>query len=250
VYKRQQSPYFPNSFYPEADILKAQIYFATCQYEYATTVVAAFKVKYEPIQKQLNAVVTKVEKPEDAFKFFQDVVAKKADLPPESKRIIELSLGDRQLLRYLEYVKVIDEEASRFTKAPDSFKNSNLGNDVKDALDNTRTLAVESGGNLVKERYQRNLDELNEHLRDAAKILIDITAAERSKLDQAVDSGTKFTEADAKIYGVVNPDEEHILWPFDGEFWRDELGFYRQVVVSKCGRLQRYEAHSQVDRRG
>lgn len=242
-----QSPYFPNSFYPEADILRAQIFFATCQYDYATTVVAAFKVKYEPIQKQLQGIVGKIEKPEEAFQFFRDVVGKKADLPPESKRIIELSLSDRQMRRYLEYVKVIDEEAIRFTKAPDSFKNSELGNDVKDALDNTRTLAIEAGGNLVKERYQRNLDELSEHLRDAAKVLIDITAAERNKLDQAVDSGTKFTEADAKVFGVVNPDEEHILWPFDGEFWRDELGFYRQVVVSKCGRLQRYEAHSKMD---
>jgi hypothetical protein len=27
-----------------------------------------------------------------------------------------------------------------------------------------------------------------------------------------------------------------VLWPFDGEYWRDELGFYRQVVVSKCGK--------------
>jgi hypothetical protein len=39
-----------------------------------------------------------------------------------------------------------------------------------------------------------------------------------------------------KIFGVVKPDEEHILWPFDGEYWRDELGFYRQVVESACGR--------------
>ena len=28
-----ESPYFPNSFYPEADILKAVIYFANCQYD-------------------------------------------------------------------------------------------------------------------------------------------------------------------------------------------------------------------------
>ena len=55
--------------------------------------------------------------------------------PAEAKRIIELSLSDRQLLRYLEYVKVIDEESSRFTKAPDSFKSSPLGNDVKDGID-------------------------------------------------------------------------------------------------------------------
>jgi hypothetical protein len=34
----------------------------------------------------------------------------------------------------------------------------------------------------------------------------------------------------------VTADEEHYLWPFNGEFWRDELGFYRQQVVSRCGR--------------
>ena len=25
------------------------------------------------------------------------------------------------------------------------------------------------------------------------------------------------------------------IWPFDGEYWRDELGYYRQVVHSSCG---------------
>ena len=28
-----EAPYFPNSFYPEAEILKAVIYFANCQYD-------------------------------------------------------------------------------------------------------------------------------------------------------------------------------------------------------------------------
>ena len=31
-------------------------------------------------------------------------------------------------------------------------------------------------------------------------------------------------------------DEEHQMWPFDGEYWRDELGFYRQQVTPRCGR--------------
>ncbi|HQK17292.1 MAG TPA: hypothetical protein PLJ27_07555, partial [Polyangiaceae bacterium] len=73
------------------------------------------------------------------------------------------------------------------------------------------------------------------HLRDSAKILIDVTAAERNKLEQAVQSG-QVSREESKIYGVVKPDEEHVLWPFNGEFWRDELGFYRQVVISNCGR--------------
>jgi inner membrane protein len=25
-----------------------------------------------------------------------------------------------------------------------------------------------------------------------------------------------------------------VLWPFDGVYWRDELGYYRQVVSSQC----------------
>ncbi len=44
----------------------------------------------------------------------------------------------------------------------------------------------------------------------------------------------QLSKEESQTYGVVNPDDEHVLWPFNGEYWRDELGFYRQVVVSKC----------------
>jgi hypothetical protein len=93
---------------------------------------------------------------------------------------------------------------------------------------------VRNAGQLAKDRYQRGLDELNEHLRDSAKILIDITAAQRNQLDQAI-AGGQLTRADGEA-NRVKPDEEHIVWPFDGEYWRDELGFYRQTITSKCGR--------------
>jgi hypothetical protein len=94
---------------------------------------------------------------------------------------------------------------------------------------------VKSAGDQVKARYRRFVAELDEHLNNGEKILIDITAAQRNLLDDALKQG-QVTSAESKIYGVVNPDEEHVLWPFDGEFWRDELGFYRQVVQSACGR--------------
>src|SRR5262249_48834982 len=123
----------------------------------------------------------------------------------------------------------------RFKKSPGSFQSSPLGGEVQDGLQLARDLAIRNAGNLARERYQRTLDELNEHLRDAAKILIDITAAQRNQLDQTITTG-QVSKEESKVYGVVNPDEEHVLWPFDGEYWRDELGFYRQVVVSKCGR--------------
>ena len=54
-----QSPYFPNSFYPEADILKAVIYFANCNYEAAMVVVARFNKHFVPIKDELNKILNR-----------------------------------------------------------------------------------------------------------------------------------------------------------------------------------------------
>ncbi|HNS97877.1 MAG TPA: tetratricopeptide repeat protein [Polyangiaceae bacterium] len=233
-----QSPFFPNSFYPESDILKAVIYFANCQYKEATTVVARFKLKYEPIKAEMEKILARYKgenQEAKMFDFLRNVREGKADLDAKVRPIVENSLSDRQLLRNLEYVRVLEEEERVFKKAPAAFKNSPLGGDVQDALDFAKDLAIRNAGDLARARFQRTVDELNEHLRDSAKILIDVTAAERNKLEQAVQSG-QVSREESKIYGVVKPDEEHVLWPFNGEFWRDELGFYRQVVISNCGR--------------
>jgi tetratricopeptide (TPR) repeat protein len=231
-----EAPYFPNAYYPEADILKAVISFTICQYEDATTIVARMEKKYDPIRKELEATLQRFKgegSEQKFFEFLKDVRSGKANLSPTIRPIVENALSDRQLLRNIEYVRVLDEEDARFKKAPPTFRNSGLGGDVTDALGLARDLAIRNAGTLARDRYQRNVDELKEHLRDASKILIDITAAERNKLDQAVVSG-QFSAEDALTFGVVKPDDEHVLWPFDGESWRDELGFYRQVVTSKC----------------
>jgi hypothetical protein len=232
-----ESPYFPNAYYPEAEILKAVIYFANCQYDDAQVIVAKFQQKYQPIYDDLAAQLKqfKGDNQEEAFfKFLKQVRDGKAELKANIKPVVELALSDRQLLRNLEYVSVLDAEAARFKKAKMSFQESPLGGDVKDQLQLARELAVRNAGQLARERYQRNLDELNEHLRNSAKILIDITAAQRNQLDTAL-AGGQVSVAESKA-NIVKPDEEHVTWPFNGEYWRDELGFYRQTITSKCGR--------------
>jgi len=234
-----QAPYFPNSFYPEAEILRAQIYFATCQYSDATTIVARFKKKYEPVQKELTALLGQFGKEgqeQQAYYFFNDIKTGKSKVSAEAKPIVEIALSDRQLLKHRDYIiRVLADEEKLLASAPSSFRSSPLGAEVKERFDVAKANAIKNAGVLVQERYRRNLDELNEHLRDGAKILIDITAAERGQLEASAASG-KFTQEDAKVFGVIRPDEEHVIWPFNGEYWRDELGFYRQVVISKCGR--------------
>ncbi|MFC1642762.1 hypothetical protein ACFL5O_08775 [Myxococcota bacterium] len=233
-----ESPYFPGSFYPESQVLKSVIYFANCNYDAATIVVAKFNKKYIPIREGLGKVLARfrgANQEEPFYKFLKKVREGEANLDENIRPLVENALSDRQLLRNLEYVRLLDDELGRFKKSPDRLRSSGVGGQVQDALRLARELAVRRTGQLAIQRYQRYLDELNEHLRNGEKILIDITAAQRNLLDEAIKK-QQVTQEESKIYGVVNPDEEHTLWPFDGEYWRDELGFYRAVVQSACAK--------------
>jgi hypothetical protein len=233
-----QSPYFPHSYYPEADVLKAVIYFSNCQYDDALTIVAKFRAKFVPIHDELVKIIDKFRKganqEEEFYKFLKDVRDDKAKLNSKIAPIVRTSLSDRQLLRNLEYVRLLDEEESRFKRSPGSFKSARVADLVKDSIHDARELAVRNAGDLARARYERNLKDLEENLRNGSKILVDITAAQRNMLDQEIEKGL-VTPEESKA-NIVKPDEEHVIWPFNGEYWRDELGFYRQTITSKCGR--------------
>jgi tetratricopeptide (TPR) repeat protein len=235
-----ESPYFPSAYYPEADILKAVIAFTTCQYDDATTIIARMKRKYEPIRNELQAVLDRFQgdaAEQQFFAFLRDVRAGRAALSPRVRPVVENALSDRQLLRNLEYVRVVDEEEARFRKAPATFRASPVGGDVADQLSLAREIAVRNAGALARARYRRNLDDLNEHLRDASKIIVDVIAAERQRVEKETVTGRRPKE-EIYVWGMIEPDREHVIWPFDGEYWRDELGSYRQVVLSRCGKGQ------------
>ena len=40
----------------------------------------------------------------------------------------------------------------------------------------------------------------------------------------------------SKNFNNIVIDDEHQQWPFRGEYWQDELGYYRFKVLNKCGR--------------
>jgi tetratricopeptide (TPR) repeat protein len=232
------APYFPKAFYPEADILKAVVYFTNCDYEKATVVVARFNQKTEPVKNELEQVLKKYQgenQEEEFYKFLLKVREGNANLDAKVEPIVSSALSDRQLIKNIDYVNALEEEMKRFKKSPPQFQSSPIGEQVEQALTLARGLAIKQAGRLAQQRYQRYVDEMAEHMRNGEKILIDITAAQRNLLDQAMKEG-QVSKAESKIFGVVNPDDEHFIWPFDGEYWRDELGFYRQEVESACGR--------------
>lgn len=255
-----ESPYFPNSFYPEAQFLKAIIYFTNCQYENAKIIVAQFVKKYEPVRKGLGEILDnrcpgpKPDdegnvadlSPEEAKKclgFLNDVRdAKAKELTGERgkllKPVVEGAFDDREILKNLEYLKVIKSEQDRLKSAKQPIKGSPLAGELASTLENAYGDAISKAGALARGRFLRAVDDLDEHLGNVQTMLIDILAGERGQLEkvgEAKAAAIKQQQTSLKGLGDVKADEEHYLWPFDGEYWRDELGFYRQRVVNVCG---------------
>jgi hypothetical protein len=89
-------------------------------------------------------------------------------------------------------------------------------------------------GQIARSRYERTLAELDKQLRENVELLKAAIAGQRGELDpRRVPFRVKPNEADKN---VVTGDDEHVIWPFTGELWPDEVGTYRQSIRSKCKR--------------
>lgn len=223
------SPFFEAAYYPEAQVLKAVVFFGACQFDNAEAVIARFNERYEPLKVELEQYLNQYRENTDFFAFLQRVRAGTANLPPRIRPVVESALGDRTLLRNIEYVRLLEEEERRVNASPAEFRNSSLGARILQDISVAKSLAIDAAGDLARGRYNRLVDDLADLLNQATAIQIEILNARRGQL------GGSGPPPNAQG-GRVEVDDEHMIWPFDGEYWRDELGYYRQEIRSECGR--------------
>lgn len=228
------SPYFDDAYYPEALVLKAVIFFSACQVENAEAMIFQFHERYDPVQTELQSTLGQFEDNQQFFEFLTRVRSGDANLSPRIRGVVSSALSDRTLLRHVEYVRLLEAEEARLNQAPSEFKDSSLGSRILQDIFVAKSFAIDQTGDLARGRYNRLIDELNELMNQVDTVELEIATYQRGQLSQEMQE--QQTQV-ARSGGLnVEVDEEHQMWPFDGEYWRDELGFYRQQVTSQCGR--------------
>jgi len=246
------SPYFEQSFYPESIILKAVIYFGMCMFEDAQHTVEQFRNKYEPFQAELQATLQKFKDNQAFYEFLvkvrntddRDLIVDEKDakagkggagVTAEIMHVMKGALGDRTLLRNLDYVELLNSEEDKLKKMPSAFVNSGAGIRIQQDINTAKTVAIDNTGNLVRARYERLLSEIHDFMNQGTRVEIEILKALRGELDIEISAEQEVTGPTIKE-AKISADAEHQLWPFEGEYWRDELGYYRQPITNRCGR--------------
>ena len=69
---------------------------------------------------------------------------------------------------------------------------------------------------------------------DGDKLIIgfETSKGERELLEQKFDAGARL--AGQRLERPPMPETGHEYWPFDGEYWPDEIGYYRYTLKNAC----------------
>jgi len=225
------APYFENSFYPEAVLLRAVIYFNYCLYDQAEEAIADFNDKYGPLQKNLDDIVKKYEDNAEFYEYVKKVKANKAGLDPVTQRLVTSELNDKTLLKTFAWVDELNHELDMLQKSDKAWQTTQVAAEVLQELTVQQSVAAAEAGKVAKDRVTRKSRELGSLARDGVKIQYEILNAKAEKLSaEAVGSRVSSTKKEEPI--VI--DDEHFQWRFNGEYWKDELGYYRFKIRSKC----------------
>ncbi|MFO0744103.1 MAG: hypothetical protein U1F43_00320 [Myxococcota bacterium] len=226
------SPYFASQYFPESRVLQALILFNNCRYDDAMTIVRDFVTDYLPLMKQFKAEINRFADPNAFYQWLASLAAQKeSEYSVRFQRIFNAALTDKKLRRKFEFVAKLNEEVQKLDKLAGKGAERGLIGQLKGDINAYRSLVVGEAGSLAQERLLRIVKDLQKHLASALKIKGETLRARRGDIS---DAAAQEQAAAAAAYREIEVDEEHIEWPFDGEYWKDELGSYLYDIRSKC----------------
>jgi tetratricopeptide (TPR) repeat protein len=228
------APYFENEFFPgmaESVLLKAVVYYKYCQYDNALESVAEYNQNYAPLREDLEQILAKFDDNAEFYEYIVKIKNGRAGLSERTQRVAASSLADRQLAKTFAWVDELDKELKMRAQADASWVNTRVAGEVEAELTVQKSLAQADAGKLARERIKRLADELRELSRDGRKIRIETLNNKAGQIDARA-RGEQISGDHRQEPIVV--DDEHFLWKFNGEYWKDELGYYRFKIRSRC----------------
>jgi tetratricopeptide (TPR) repeat protein len=225
------APYFETTFWPESILLKAVIYYKYCLWDRALEAVAEYNQNFKPLRQNLKEIVAKYDDNAEFFEYIQKIFDNKAGLDTTTQRLVLSVLGDKTLKKTFDWVTELDKELAMLNKADQAWQTTAIAGEVLAQLTLQQSLAKADAGKLARERVERLMDELKEWSRDGLKIRIQVLEAKAGNIT-AKAKGEQISGSHKEEPIIV--DDEHFMWKFNGEYWKDELGYYRFRIRSKC----------------
>ena len=221
------SPFYFKKINPEAHVLKAIILLKLCYYDEVKVLLDEFQLKFKPIEKSLVDFLAKIDKGVGtAFDYVKDenhahetyfVVEKSKELSAYKKTVI-----------FLENLEVEEEELKTHFK-------SSVREGIYRKVLKVKTEILATVDRKIINTAKSYLDELKEMFEQTILIEADSLLQKISRIKKELNIIT-FKSEEEFIGGMQKLVLGQALeyWPFDGEYWKDDLGGYVYNIPNLC----------------
>jgi TolA-binding protein len=233
------SPFFRDEYFPEALILKAVIYYENCRYRESSLILQEFERIYQPVHDQLKQLVSKNMEASEYYGVLSEVQKKNKEGGEKNatdrilERILRLALTDQDLKKTNDSILELEGELDSLGEKGDTFKYSELTKELLEGLKAQRTGLIEKAGIMSKGKLETEQLALEQLLGNGLRIKFETTKKEKEFLEEQLKAGGKTSIVKKYRYTVAVADDQ-LYWPYEGEYWRDELGTYQYTLTKGC----------------
>lgn len=212
-----ESVFFTDFFYPEADLLRAYSLFVMCKFPDASKEMDAFIAKYGPIESELAGISMS---PKDAL---ADVTAFRDE---QSTRLPTYVLRpfrhEQRLTDTMASLALADEEIARAKSV-----GGRTGDLAATLIEEQRDARVEVEGERVLARLAKAKADLAAMLEGIEITRLDLLNLETQMYERAAATGVmEYGSNIEKLRDLKKKKPGFQVWPWRGEYWADELGWY------------------------
>ena len=227
------APFFQERFFPESFVLKALVLYENCRYADARRALQEFQQRYQPLHDGLAQALAALPTPQSA----SDLIARgpvglQQIIPAAAREEVARLEQAGDLRDAVATASQLAQEIDSIDRRPDPFRTSALIARVAPLARKARAQLLEIAGRRLLARLDAERVALRELIGQSLRLSYEIAGREKELAGAAPDAA--LIAQPHKDLPEVADDEE--LWPFQGEYWRDELGSYRYQLGQRCRR--------------
>ncbi len=228
------SPYYDQWYFPDIHILEATVYLNLCQFDYSKRALAEFTDRYLDKRPRLKEFLSETTEPKAYWDkitraYEKDGVTSSGELP---EMFVNAVLDDLEFYNIYKTVRLLKKERGALKENIDSL--GDFGEEVLDRVNQQVNTKVEEGGILVQQKLTEIDQELGKWDRKATEISFDIDSEEKSEMEKRLQSRKKQEGEEEAGTTLLIVADDWQPWPFEGEYWFDEVANYRSRQSSKC----------------
>lgn len=222
------APVAGDQLLPESWLLRGYIYYTLCLFDESRAAAKKMQDTYGAIRGQITELVGAGKDPDYYFELLQAGRVNGTSMPPMVRNEL---LVDETLRGRRSYILELGAEAEKLRNIED-FKRKALGKVLVEAVEQQRNMNIQIAGKTVLQKFKTISLMLEELDTKGEELLVEISETDGKLTDEGHDGEALLRKQ--TLYRPGMPAKGVEYWDFEGEYWPDELGFYRSTVKNAC----------------